>query len=444
MGDVLDRIGATARRGARAGRHALTRRLGWATLWARLAALGAGVALLAVALSSLSSAQVVGSADMQVARQGHTATLLADGRVVLIGGENASGPVSQAEIFDPVAGAFSTVANSSIARADHTATLLTDGRVLVTGGRHNDTLLTSTEIFDSATNSFLASPAVLQHARTGHSATVLADGKLLVVGGDAAGSAELFDPATQSFTSLAALLSVPRMFHAAVLLQSGQVLIVGGVGKNNKALRSAELFDPTTLSFAAVDSALQVARVLPTLRVLADGKVQVMGGSQDNSMEIFDPAWGSFGAYAQLLNSSSSTPVETILRAQTRAALFHNLQDGALVGAFAPLLDRDEYSLTEMPKQNQALVAGGVDTNGQSLPSAAMLSSSAASVTTDKLDYPPGQTVTITGGGWQPGEKVSMVLHEEPSLHAERKLSAEADAAGHFTNTKYTPEHHDL
>src|SRR5438046_7133037 len=95
MGDVLDRIGATARRGARAGRHALTSRLGWATLWARLAALGAGVALLAVALSSLSSAQVVGSADMQVARQGHTATLLADGRIVLIGGENASGPVGE-------------------------------------------------------------------------------------------------------------------------------------------------------------------------------------------------------------------------------------------------------------------------------------------------------------------------------------------------------------
>src|SRR5206468_3693497 len=82
-------------------------------------------------------------------------------------------------------------------------------------------------------------------------------------------------------------------------------------------------------------------------------------------------------------------PVETILRAQTRAALFHNLQDGALVGAFAPLLDRDAHSLTEIPARNQALVAGGVDSSDQSLTSAAVLSSSSASVTTDKLDFPP-------------------------------------------------------
>src|SRR3989442_8353941 len=343
----------------------------FATTRTRFAVLAVGVTLLAAAFALTTSAQMVGTPTLQVARQGHTATLLADGRVVLIGGEKASGPGSQAEIFFPPAGGFSTVANSILSPADHTAALFADGRVLVTGGRNNDTLLTSTEVFSAATNSFLASPAVLQHARTGHSATVLADGKLLVVGGDAAGSAELFDPATQSFTSLTALLSVPRMFHAAVLLQSGQVLIVGGVGKDNKALSSAELFDPTTLSFSSVGNTMQVARVLPTLRVLADGKVQVMGGSQDNSLEIFDPAWGSFGAYAQLLNSSSSTPVETILRAQTRAALFHNLQDGALVGAFATLLDREEHSLTEMPKRNQALVARGVNTSDQALKSAA-------------------------------------------------------------------------
>src|SRR5439155_757531 len=221
-----DRIGATARRGARAGRHALTSWLGWATLWARLAALGAGVALLAVALSSLSSAQVVGSADMQVARQGHTATLLADGRIVLIGGENASGPVGEAEVYD-----------------------------------------------------------------------------------------------------------------AAALLGSGQVLLVGGEANGYGPLDSAELFDPATLSFDLVASAMEVARVQPGLRVLPDGKVQVIGGSRDNSMEVFDPAVRGFAAYARLLSSSTTTPVETILRARTRAALFHNQQDTSLVGSFAPLLD---------------------------------------------------------------------------------------------------------
>ena len=130
-------------------------------------------------------------------------------------------------------------------------------------------------------------------------------------------------------------------------LPNGLVLIVGGVGPDNNPLYSGELFDPATQHFTTVGNSLHSARVLPTLRVLPDGKVQVIGGSQDNSMEMFDPAGASFSAYAQVLIGSTS--VEQVLRAQTRAALFHSLQDGALVGAFATLLDRDEHSLTEMP-----------------------------------------------------------------------------------------------
>src|SRR5207249_7555264 len=83
------------------------------------------------------------------------------------------------------------------------------------------------------------------------------------------------------------------------------------------------------------------------------------------------------------------------------------------------------------------------DTNDQTLQSAAVLSSSSASVTTDKIDYPPGDTVTISGKGWQPGETVAMVLHEEPT-QKEKKLTAIADATGAFANTKYGPDKHDL
>src|SRR5207247_3787438 len=424
MGDVLDRIGATARRGARAGRHALTRRLGWATLWARLAALGAGVALLAVALSSLSSAQVVGGGDMQVARQGHTATLLADGRIVLIGGENASGPVGEAEVYDPAAGTFSPAGSSVVPRADHTATLLADGRVLIAGGRSGALLLTSTEVFDPATGSFAATAALMQRARAGHTATGRADGSVLIAGGDDAGSAEILDTATATSTLLPALLAVPRTYHAAALLGSGQVLIVGGEANGYGPLDSAELFDPATLSFDLVASAMQVARVQPSLRVLPDGKVQVIGGSRDDSMEVFDPAVRDFAAYAQLLSSSTTTPVETILRARTRAALFHNQQDTSLGGSFAPLLDRESHSLTAMPGRNPALVAGGVDTNDQALRSAAVLASSAASVTTDKSDYRPGEVVNITGAGWQAGEPISLVVHANTPTHADIALSA--------------------
>src|SRR6266566_2631917 len=402
-----------------------------------LPVLAVGVVLTAASFAPTSWAQVVGTPELQVARAGHTATLLADGRILIVGGETANGPVSQAEIFDPASGGFSVVGSSVVARADHTATLLGDGRVLIAGGRHFTTLLDATELFDPASGSFVALPQTLRRPRAGHSATVLADGTLLIAGGDDAGSAEILDPATASSTLLPALLAIARAYHAATLVESGSVLIVGGVGRDNSPLDSVELFDPATVSFDFTAPVMQVARVQPDLRLLPDGKVQVIGGSRDNSLEVFDPAAGAFGAYVQLLNSSSTTPVETILQAQTRAALFHNAPDASLVGAFAPLLDRESHSLTEMPGRNEALVAGGLNTNGQPLQSAAVLTSSSASVTADKIDYPPGDIVVITGTGWQPGEPVSLVIHEEPTTYGDVVLSAAvAGANGTFTNTE--------
>ncbi len=131
----------------------MSRRILTASGRARFAALAMCLALIAAAFALTSSAQVVGNPvvgtpTLQVARQGHTATLLADGRVLIVGGENASGPVSEAEIFDPALATFSVAAHSLVSRTDHAATLLTDGRVLVTGGRqHNDDPpLDSTEV----------------------------------------------------------------------------------------------------------------------------------------------------------------------------------------------------------------------------------------------------------------------------------------------------------
>src|SRR6266566_7254335 len=330
-----------------------------------LPVLAAAVALTAASFALTSWAQVVGTPELQLARAGHTATLLADGRILIVGGETANGPVSRAEIFDPAAGGFSVTGSSVVARADHTATLLGDGRVLIAGGRHFTTLLDATELFDPATGSFVPLPLTLRRPRAGHSATVVADGTLLIAGGDDAGSAEMLDPAKGNSTLLPTLLAVPRAYHAATLLESGNVLIVGGVGRDNSPLDSVELFDPATVSFDFAAPVMQVARVQPSLRVLPDGKVQVIGGSRDNSLEVFDPAAGAFGGYAQLLNSSSTAP------------------DASLVGAFASLLDRESHSLTEMPGRNEALVAGGLNTNGQPLQSAAVLTSSIASVTAD-------------------------------------------------------------
>jgi hypothetical protein len=67
-----------------------------------------------------------------------------------------------------------------------------------------------------------------------------------------------------------------------------------------------------------------------------------------------------------------------------------------------------------------------------------------ATVHTDKEDYAPGETVTITGSGWEPGETVAMALHEDPLVHGDRTLTAAADADGKIFNNAFKPEEHDL
>src|SRR5260370_21480137 len=97
---------------------------------------------------------------MTVERRGHTATLLGDGRVLIVGGENGGGPISQSEIFDPTAGTFSVGGNLNSPRADHSATKLADGRVLIAGGRSTTGAINSTEIFDPTTGTFTSGPTM--------------------------------------------------------------------------------------------------------------------------------------------------------------------------------------------------------------------------------------------------------------------------------------------
>src|SRR5438876_6784753 len=72
------------------------------------------------------------------------------------------------------------------------------------------------------------------------------------------------------------------------------------------------------------------------------------------------------------------------------------------------------------------------------------LPASAATVATDKPDYAPGETVTITGSGWEPGETVDLVLHEDLELDPDLHLTAVADANGDFTNLDFIVDVFDI
>ena len=411
------------------------------------ALLAALAVVTAVSLWSISSAsQMLDIAGLRVARVGHTGTQLADGRVLIVGGQNAGGPVMESEIFDPASRIFSPGAKARDGRAEHTATLLSDGRVLVTGGRAHDGSLDSTEIYDPAKSSFSYGPR-LNHARAGHTATVLADGRLLIAGGDEEGTAEIFDPETQKFDLLEARLGAPRNYHAAVLLQNGKVLLAGGLGESGGGKVSAELFDPEALQFFPTANQMHIERFRPTLNLLPDGKLQVIGGDHERTMEMFNPDGEYFTAYAHLLNGPS---LGALLRSESRAALLHRTDSEdpqavrALEGPAGDLLDRSGYSLVNITGSNITLAAGGVSSGGVVQSTAVLFPSSGATVTTDKTDYQPGQTAIITGSGWKPGETVSLVLHREPTTAADTGLSSVADRNGNFTNNNYVVAQYDL
>jgi hypothetical protein len=65
-------------------------------------------------------------------------------------------------------------------------------------------------------------------------------------------------------------------------------------------------------------------------------------------------------------------------------------------------------------------------------------------VWTDKGDYRPGETVTITGANFQQGELVAIVLKEDPHVHADVTVWSNADSTGDFVNTDFSPDVHDL
>ncbi|HTL57896.1 MAG TPA: kelch repeat-containing protein, partial [Candidatus Limnocylindrales bacterium] len=114
-------------------------------------------------------------------RKLHTATLLANGKVLVAGGA----PFAQAatsEIYDPATQSWTNSGVLNTGREYHTATLLQDGRVVVTGGQTANQLLGSTELYDPRSDGW-TNAGVLNQARELHTATRLANGLVLVAGG---------------------------------------------------------------------------------------------------------------------------------------------------------------------------------------------------------------------------------------------------------------------
>jgi hypothetical protein len=284
--------------------------------------------------------------DMSIPRWGHSATLLPNGKVLIAGGSNQDPPgihaVASAELYDPAMGTFAPTGSLITARNGHSATLLPNGKVLIAGGSGD----ASAELYDPSTGTFSATGSMTT-VGVGTAARLLPDGRVFTLwiygseprgcGGPFAASAELYDPVASAFncigigfsgeyfpTSSLTLLVDGRLLlteigadiydpgrgslsrlsfslgscpeQKATLLMNGKVLFAGGNDTDPEDCSVAELYDPSNGNFELTGST-SVARGEVSATLLPDGTVLVAGSPWGKPLaggELYDPDTGTF------------------------------------------------------------------------------------------------------------------------------------------------------
>ena len=329
-----------------------------------------------------SSENESGNTNLSQPRGLHTATLLNDGRVLVAGGRSIQSYES-AEIFDPnksddpEVSQWSPAGNMLLDRFDHTATMLSNGLILMVGGdketgaqlytQSKRITLQDSELYDPATNSWSSAGDMPNPHGSGHTATLLDNGKVLVTGGiyakvldaprEPSEFSDIYDPATGTWSTTGDLTK-PRSKHQAVLLEDGNVLVIGD--------NSSEIYNISTGKWTDAGELPSNHGAQFSTTVLSNGKILVAGGGSSNwvggvevsipspidNADIYDPSTGKW--------SSAGTMV--------KAEVFHTaslLQDGRVlvVGTVsAQLYDPDSDSWSEagsLKTQRGALMIDG-------------------------------------------------------------------------------------
>ena len=294
------------------------------------------------------------------ARFVHTATMLADGSVLIAGGTSGRQFFDTTEIYDPSSGRWTRAGRMSTDRYGHTATRLANGEVLVVGG-YNGKNTARVDVFTrdaaSAEGGRWRRAASLRRARDRHTATLLPSGEVLVAGGFSSGEAlasvEIYDPVADRWHD-GPKMRAPRAYASAAMLGDRQLLMA--VGENEMGnLATCEVLDlmkgrwsvtgncefthaygqtmtrltgndflvvggegrrdgPTTTDAAerfsskklVWQSAGKVRQPLQwhTATLLVDGRVLISGGQAGRvfgNVEIYDPATNSWSAAAPMV-----------------------------------------------------------------------------------------------------------------------------------------------
>ena len=257
---------------------------------------------------------------MTTVRALHSATLLPNGKVLIAGGRDgqdfsAAPALASAEVYDPSTGAFTPTGSMNGARARHSATLLANGTVLIAGGydgqvRYSEACkcrfsgTATAELYDPATGTFTP-VGEMTAPLAGPIATLLSDGKVWITTGDDGPdfAAQLYDPDSGAFSDTG--WRDARFLIAATvnLLASGQLLITLNVSECDFLSTSAGLHDVSTGDFRdAGPMAYAICR--PTGVTLSDGSVLISGGQFRGGRrpaQVYDPVSGHFSLTGEMV-----------------------------------------------------------------------------------------------------------------------------------------------
>jgi len=242
------------------------------------------------------------TASMANIRALHTAAVLSNGKVLIVGGLSMSEFLFLTELYDPSTQAWTPTGSIHYGRRFHAMSELLDGKVLVTGGdgeTNGSTFDNSVELYDPMSGNWTLIQSMNEN-RIYHTASTLLNGKVLVVGGfndngNVSNTAELYDPSTELWT-MTGNMTQKRAFHTASILFDGRALVVGGMTNVSYTTKTSELCDPSTGLWTSTGDISQALAGHAAV-TLKNGKVLIIGGIGGNEIvmnrtELYDPSTG--------------------------------------------------------------------------------------------------------------------------------------------------------
>jgi fibronectin type 3 domain-containing protein len=256
---------------------------------------------------------------------------LTDGTALAAGGcsGGCTGNNALGQTWSQVAGSSERFGGASWTTAGNLTTLrsgvsnpllLADGRVLLCGGNNGVSVTySSCELFTASGSGGSWASSALTLPDAGSRQMMLVGGKVLVINGTGTTS-YLWDPAASGTPSFGSNATLPttQLGGRMTVLPDGRVMIVGGYlnnGTTNPPLATVQIWVSGTNSWTAAVS-LTTARYGPVVASLADGRVLVAGGNAVpttnaqplSSVEIWSPVtqqWSSGNS----LGTARNTPM---------------------------------------------------------------------------------------------------------------------------------------